>query len=112
MVERRASSTLLSNAESRENPTEEVVGSQLAEDLAERVQGFAQFKRDDFIAAGFESILSAVEGGDGVVDGLEVAGVEGEGRGGGRGETKGEVGKIMAKNVEVLAGLSGDEKAN
>lgn len=106
-----AAAGLFSDAEGGENFAQEIVGGELAEDLAEGVKGFAELEGDDFIAAGVEGGLGAVEGGEGVVDGLEVTGIEGEGGGGGCGEAEGEVGEFLAEEVEIVIRLRGDGEA-
>ena len=68
--------SLFSDAEMLKDILEDGVGGDFAYDVGEVVDGFAEVLRDEVAGeVGGEAILHAVDGGEGLAEGSEVAGV-------------------------------------
>ena len=73
-------SALFADAEMLEDVLKDWVGGDFAYDVGEVVDGFAEVLRDEVAGeVGGEAILHAVDGGEGLAEGSEVAGVGDDG---------------------------------
>src|SRR5688572_18343385 len=97
----------LADAERREDAAEDVVGGDLAADAAEVVEGVTDFQRDEFGGGGVGDVAGAGEGGAGVGDGGDVAGVQCEGRGPGGSPERDRI-ELLAQSIHPFAGECAD----
>src|SRR5438876_1027260 len=92
----------LANTERREDSAQDIVGSDLAEDGAQRIERLAQFDREQ-LSAVCQTLSRAIQSRSGIFDRLDMPGVDRQRVSGCRAE--GELVQPAAKLRHVLAGV-------